>query len=300
LTAIKDAVLIARFELLRALRTWRALSLVAIYLVCTSGTAWMFTRVIRMFEHEAARTLGIATTDTPGAMMAELSKTEMWRGFLSDLTGRPELVEALVSVPAIAVFHLWVSFILVPMFAATAAAESVALDTSTRAIRYEALRTGRFEIAVGRYLGQLLLTGTAGGIGLFGTLAVGLGFMVGNSPFLLFATLVVFTFKAWLFAMPFVGMGVAISLMTSSAAWARVLALGGVAGSWVVFGVLRATEDRAWMGPIGDVLLPILPQTWLSGFWEPGLGSWPTVLVCAGLGASAVSLAAIRFVRRDL
>ena len=42
------------------------------------------------------------------------------------------------------------------------------------------------------------------------------------------------------------------------------------------------------------------PQSWLAGMWEPGLGSWPTVLVCMGLGLSAVSIAAIRFVRRDL
>lgn len=300
MTAAADVLAIARFELLRALRTWRALGLVAIYLVCTSGTAWVFTRVVRMFEREAARTLGIATTDTPGAMTAELVKTSMWRNFLGDLTGRPELVDTLVSVPAIAVFHLWVGFILVPMFAATAAAESVALDTSTRAIRYEALRTGRFEIAVGRYLGQLLLTGTAAGVGLFGTLAVGLGFMVGNPPFVLFATLVAYTIKVWVFAMPFVGMGVGISLITSSAAWARVLALGGVAGSWVLFGVLRGTEDWPRMGPIGDLLLPLLPQSWLSGMWEPGAGAAPTVAVCVALGLSAVSIAAIRFVRRDL
>ncbi len=300
MTSIRDTWLVARFELLRALRTWRAASLGVLYLVVTAGSAYIFTRILAAIERGVARTLGVATTDIPGTMMAEVAKSEEYRDLLAGLVGEGR-VDMVADLPPLAIFHLAVAIVVVPMLAGTAAAECVAIDVGTRAIRYEALRTGRLEIAYGRYFGQLLLCGVASAVGIAGTWVVGMGWMVGNSPVGLLVALATLTLRAWFFSMPAVGVGVAISQLGTSAAWARMISLVVVAGSWVVYGMLAADEDRSfWPWWLADPVAQILPQSWIGGLWAPGLGWWPSAAVCAVLGLAIVALGSLRFAGRDL
>lgn len=297
--SLRDSLLIARFEVLRAVRTWRALALIVLHLVAASGGAYLFTRLIGLLENAAADQLGVPTTETPGAMLDTLLQGDQLQELLGAMVGSEHLVAQILDIPVLAIFHLWMGFLILPFFGASASAESVAIDVQSGAVRYEVLRTGRLELVLGRLLGQLALTLVASALSVGGVWAVGMWFMVGNDPLELAAWLGWLTLRAWAFAVPFVGLGVACSQLTSSPAWARVLAVAGTAGSWVAFGFARWAES-AQHTLVADLALQLLPQGWMRGLWEPGLGWVPAATVCLVLGVAMAALGFARFARRDL
>jgi hypothetical protein len=298
--SLLDIWLVARFELLRAVRTWRALALLVLYAVASGGAAWLFTRLIGVLEQTVAQQLGVAATQVPGAMLEQLMKSDTWHDVLREMTGSSHLVESLLQVPPLALFHLWSGFLIVPFFAASASAECIALDVASRAIRYEAQRTGRLELVLGRFLGQLVLTALATLAAALAVWVVGMTCMVGNSPLALAGWLLGYAPRLWAFGLPFVAVGVAASQLTASAAWARVLAIGGVALSWVVFGLARWAEAEGRLTILADVALQLLPQGWLRGLWEPGAMWLLSALACAAVSVAVLVGGYLRFSRRDL
>lgn len=297
---MRDVGLVASFEVRRAVRTWRALALLVLYAVASAGASWLFTRLVWLMENAVARQLGVAETEVPGAMLGELLASDTWRQLVGALTGSPQLVDAVVRIPPLAMFELWFSFLVVPFFAASASAECLAIDVQSHAIRYEAMRTGRAELVLGRFLGQLALTGVATLVAALVAWGVGVGFMVEDAPAALLGWLLLLAPRAWAFSVPFVAIGVAASQLTASPAWARVLAVGGTAATWVAFGVVRWAEARGHVPLATDVALQLLPQGWLRGLWEPGVGWLASATACGALGAVALLGGYARFARRDL
>lgn len=299
LRSVVDTLLVARFEVLRAIRTWRALALVLVYLLASAGGAYLFVEGLAVAESRLAEQLGVPATRWPGPMLDRLRESDEMLRMLTSLVGDEGLVRELVHWPFLAIFQLWQGFLLVPFLAAAAAAEALALDVGTRAIRYEALRTGRAELVAGRFLGQVGLTVFATLVALAGVWAVGMTFMTGQDPLVLAWGLLVLGLRAVPFAVPFVGLGVACSSLTSSPAWARVLALAATAGTWGLYGGLVWAERPRWPW-IADALLPLLPQTWMGGLWEPGADAFVSAVTCVALGLITAGVGTLRFARRDL
>lgn len=303
---MRDIVLVARFEILRAVRTWRAAALIALYCVASGGGTWLFTRFVGAMENTLAAQLGVRPTDTPGSMLAELVKSPVWREVLEAMTGSSELVDQLVHVPPLALHNLWFGLLVVPFFASTAAAESVSIDVQTRAIRYEILRTGRFELALGRFFGQLVLTAAASALATVVAYAVGLAFLLGQDPLTLGLAMLSNVPRTWFFGVPFVAFGTAASLWTRAPAWSRVIALVAVAGTWVAYGVLDWLGDASAWQLVVDAITPVLPQSWWMDFWQPALvsrdggGWWGAAAACSAIAACALMIGYARFHWRDL
>ena len=299
LTSIRDIYLVGRFEVLRAVRTWRAMALFVLYGIAATGAAFLFTRLVKTMENALARQMGVPETEVPGAMLQELMNSDTFRSMLEGMVGTQDAVDEILGIPILAIFNLWFGFILIPFFAASASAESIAIDMQSRAIRYEVLRTGRLELVIGRFLGQLVLTAGATSIACIGVWVVGMYLMRGNMAMTLAFWLIWLSVRAWFFSIPFVGVGMGMSQMTTSPAWARVLAVGVTAGSWVAYGVARSAEDSERYGIPADLVLQILPQGHMQAMWEPVGWLW-SAAICALLGVVALMAGYTRFARRDL
>lgn len=299
MTSLRDISLIARFEVLRAIRTWRALALLMLYGIGYGGASYIFVAILHGLENQVARQLGVATTDTPGALLGALVDSDMFQELILGMTGNERLVEEITAIPPLAVFAMWFGLLLIPFFAASSSAECISIDLGSRALRYEALRTGRLELVLGRFAGQLTLTAMASLVAVCVTWCIGMWAMVGNAPLGLAVALVLMTTKAWCFSVPFAGFGVAASTMTTSAAWARVLAIGGTAGSWLLYALVSYFEDSDY-SLVADIGFQLLPQGWMHLLWEPGLGWLPAALVCIVMGMAAIGIGYARFQGRDL
>ncbi|MBW1877361.1 MAG: hypothetical protein JRI25_25985 [Deltaproteobacteria bacterium] len=298
-TSVRDAGLVARFEVLRAIRTWRAMALAVLYVVATAGGAYLFVQLIHSLESALAVQLGVPVTDQAGAMLDRLLEGDELREILGEMLGDQALVDDVLRYPVLAIFHLWEGLILIPFFAASISAESISIDMGSRALRFEALRTGRLELVTGRFLGQAALTAIASVLGIAGTWTIGILFLTGTEPLGLATALFWLTLRAWAFALPFVGLGVAFSQWTTSPNWARVMAVGATAGTWVAYGMAHAWIDTRW-GLLCDVTLQVLPQGWMQGLWHPAPGWLVSSGVCIALGFALVAAGYLRFARRDL
>lgn len=299
LRSLLDTLLVARFELLRAVRTWRALAMILLYVIASAGGAWVFIEILAEMENAIADQLMVPHTRWPGGMTDQLRNSENLLKMLEFLVGDASTVQALADVPLLAIWQLWEGLILVPFLAATAAAEAVAVDVASRALRFELLRTGRPELVAGRFLGQTVLSVVATLASLVVVWAMGMSLMVEQDPVALARGLLEMGTRAIVFSLPFAGLGIAASCLTASSNWARVLALAGTAGSWVVYGYL-VTRTTGVAASIADGVLPLLPQAWLGDLWRPGGGVVLATFVCVALAMTAVGVGTWRLMRRDL
>ena len=297
--SVIDTGLVARFEVLRAVRTWRALALILLYVIANVGGAYLFIEALSAIEDSIANQMGVPTTRWPGALTEQVRQSEELLRILGAMVGDADAVQALLAQPFLAVFQLGQGFLLMPFLAATAASEAIAIDVQNRAIRFEALRTGRPELLLGRFVGQVGLMLVASLVALASVWGLGMALTVHPEPLALAWGLLSLGLRAVVFSLPFVGFGIACSAWTSSPAWARVMALGGTAGSWVIHGVSQAATGAPWTW-LADVVGPLMPQAWLEGLWRTGGGLAVSSLVCAALALVAVGLGHVRFARRDL
>jgi hypothetical protein len=289
LTSMRDTALVARFELIRAVRTWQALAVVVLYLVATGGAARLFVAILSEIENSAAQQLGVPPTDYPGAMIGEIVKSGELHHMLGAMVGDERLVDALLGWPVLAIFHLWVGIVLMPFLATFSSAESVSADLRSRALRFELLRTGRVELAAGRFVGQALLIGLASVLAAGSTWVVGMAYMVGNDPIDLAFALIWLGLRAWGFSLPFIGIGLGCSQWTSSPAWARVLAVVASAATWVIYG-MSFTPVVIQFPIVSGILQQSLPQGWIRLLWQPD-ASW--VLATGIFGAFGLVFVAV-------
>ncbi|MEO0600093.1 MAG: ABC transporter permease subunit [Myxococcota bacterium] len=297
---MRDVLLVGRFEILRALRTWRALALLVLVSVAMGGGAYLFTRFVHLLENELAGQLGVARTEVPGAMLGELVTSDTYRRLVLQMFEDPTVQDWLLGLHPSALFFFGLSTLLVPFFAATASAETLAIDVQSRAIRFEALRTSRLDLVLGRFLGQLGIMTVAVFVAALVALLVTLAAMVVADPVGLASDIAMFTLRSWAFGAPFVGLGIAASQLTASPAWARVLAVGAVLVTWQLAALGPWMSGELGVPWLGDLLLLGLPQTWLDDLWGPG-GEWWVSLVVELALAIVVAVAPLPlFARRNL
>ena len=156
LVSIRDMLHIAFFQVIRAIRTRTILFLSIIYLLLSTGTAWITRGLVHQLEIQAANTLRVPQTKTPGAMIETLRQQESFRSMISSMIPDSDMLEWALSLPVLTIFHFWMSLIFLPFIVTVIGAEVISPSINDRSLRYEVLRTGRLELIFGRFLGRFL------------------------------------------------------------------------------------------------------------------------------------------------
>ena len=164
---LRDAWVVASFELRDSLRSRKALVLLVLYVAGAGAGTGIFVRVLSAIETALASTLQVAATNRPGAMTQALLQTREFHDIVESLIGDEHLADALVHIPPIALFYGWLAMTFVPFLVILLASDTVASEVSTGAARYSLFRTDRLAWAVGKLAGQAALVGlgiAAGGV----------------------------------------------------------------------------------------------------------------------------------------
>lgn len=294
-----DVLLIASFEVKRAVRTWRAMAMGLIYCIGMGGGVWVFTKLLYAAEKAAAETMQVAVPSKPGVLIKEAMEREDFREMVVNATGNTEVMKMLDVVPILALVVMMIGVAMLPFFAATASAECISLDRSNRALRYEIARTGRLEFVFGRYLGQATLSLTATAVSAMVAWGGGIYLMAGQDPGTLLFYIALFLLKAWVFSLPFLGLGVCISQMSSSPAWSRVLVLGLTVGSWPIYWALLGLAQIDSLAQL-EVVSRLFPHHWVSYLWVGNFDFLIAAMVLAIQSLLLVLLGFVRFWRVDL
>ncbi|MCK6521470.1 ABC transporter permease subunit [Myxococcota bacterium] len=298
---VRDSLVVARYQLARALRTRSALLLVALFGLVSTGSAYGFTRVLLVLENQVARVLRVPQTETPGALMDAMKTDADFLDMLRAIVGSDELVlQWALDLPILTVTHFWTGLGTLPFIAAAAGAEAVSNDIQDRSIRFELVRAGRLEIVAGRFLGLSLLLAVAVFAATAGVWAVAMLCMINNPPLDQITTLVSMSPRLWVWCLPFCGLGVAASQLTDNVNLARLLALAAVAVTWISFGVIEGDLLKGWMQAAAESAEVILPQYWIGDLWGPGWGWLTPAGVFVALAWCAWSLGTPVMSRRNL
>jgi len=146
-STLRDALLIARFELSESLRARRALALSTLFLLTALGLAFAYSEAVEATRH--------AIGDQQILRGAANTAYEQLLLYLAD--GNRRVARFMAEQPPAALFLVKIATWFVPILVALTSAEGIASDLGSRAARYTLLRTSRLSFALGKVFGQALL-----------------------------------------------------------------------------------------------------------------------------------------------
>jgi ABC-type transport system involved in multi-copper enzyme maturation permease subunit len=300
---IRDVLLVARFELGESVRSRLLLVMVLLFVGGGAMGAWGYTRLIGKIEEQAAEALNAPATSKPGAAVARLRDAQSYRDMLRFFLRDEDKARYYAELPPIVVFFGWAAFLFTPWLVLFTAAETIATEVASRAIRYSLLRTTRLAYALGKGGGQLLVLVGVTGLSALVFYLVAWARLAAFEPGVTALWLLSYWPRVVIFNLPFLAWALFASMVTASANLARIVALGGAVVLALIHGLtgVQAVERSPLWGPLVDLLAYLSPFGRNEGLaYPPGGGLPGDLLVCVALTVLyfAAGFAVLR--RRDV
>lgn len=285
---VRDAALIAGFDLRESLRTRRALVLVLLYLLIAAAASGIYVQIVRTIEQTLTAAAGAAEA---GAAM-DMARDEGYRAVLLFVAGNDvTLANHLATYPAMVLIFAWTSLAFLPWFIALTSYDQVAGDLHLRTIRYAAIRTSRAAYVAGKLAAQAALVTGVAALGMLPVILIGAIYLPSFQPLSTIASLLATWPITILYALAVLGIVSFSSQMCRSPGTARALAVGSLFLAW-----LSSLDLGAWA-----LLSPLSPWSWKNGLFHPDLTTRAlSVAACLGLCLGFTALGYLRFRKRDL
>lgn len=300
LGSVRDAVVVAVFDLHRSLRSRKAVLLLLLYLAGATAASGAFVHVLRSIEATMADTLQVAQTEKPGTMTGSMMESEQLLQVATELVGDPQLAAQLVATPPLALFYGWVALTFVPVLVTLTSSDAIAADVDSGASRFALVRTSRGAWATGKLLGQAALMVCGVALGAAGAWTVG---MVGLARYPAAETALWMARlggRACVFGFAYLGIALCISQLTRSANKARALGLLALVAIGTVRQLLGADRVHDAAPVVIDSILVLFPGTYALDLWRPELATrLPAMFILVALGGAAFIVGHAWFVRRD-
>lgn len=298
--ALRDALIVARFDLGESLRSRKALVFLVLYVAGAIGATILFTEVLQEVEEQLAEQLLVARTAQPGSLTEAVLESPELRGVLARLVNDNALAEALLGIPPIALVYHWIALTFAPGFVALTSSDAIAGELATGSARFALFRTDRTAWATGKLLGQSALLAVSLILGAIGAFVAGWVQLASFEPGATALYLGRYAFTAFLFAFAHLGLILGVSQLTRSVPWSRALGLLALVVAFGVHGWLVRTDFRDDASVLFDTIAQLFPAAHRMDLWQVGwsdVAPGSLMLVC--LGISLFALGHVRFLRRD-
>ena len=298
--AVRDVLVIARFDLAESLRSRRALIFLALYVAGATGGVVLFTEVLQTVEEQLAEQLLVARTNQPGSLTEAVMQSPELHDVLSRLVGSSTLATTLLGQPPVALVYHWIALTFSPAFVALTASDAISSEVATGSVRYALFRTDRSAWATGKLVGQCALLAMGLSLGAVGAWTAGFVQLASFEEGRTAVWLARYVCTAFVFAFAHLGLVMGISQLTRSVPWSRALGLMAVvmvfsAHSWL--GGERAQDAAPVLAATLQQLIPVAHRLPL---WLPDWNAMaPSAAVLAALGVSFFVAGHQRFLRRD-
>lgn len=296
----RDILIIARHEMSDAVRSRRAVIILLLYVAVILLSCNGIVSSLRRAEAQISKTLGLPPSAEAGTVIDNLWKSNSFRSTVRELIGDKELAEQLISVHPMAIVFGLLAFTLTPVFSVLIASPRIAEERASGSIRLALMRTSRGAWCLGKYIGQALMTLAALTLSAMCAWILLRLRVAGMNDLAVARGMIIFAWKAWVYALAFLGLALGISQVTSSPNKAMALGFAG----WIALAVLAVMGD-AWAG-----------EGWAQGWhgvWMlvPGghrLDLWrrdaahnvPAVVFLVSLGLAYLSIGHAGLSRKDL
>ncbi|MBO6120588.1 MAG: ABC transporter permease [Kiritimatiellae bacterium] len=292
---------VALFELAAAVRTRRAIVLVALYLAWSLlGMSGAITALGKM-EDRLAEILQVEKVEgKSGVVSAALWKSKPFQQLVRSVVGDSLIYDDIVGKHPAELIYAWIVFLSVPLLTVLVATRRVAEEVKSGAAKYMLLRVTRLEWTLGKYLGIALLMLVGLLIGAVAAWIVAAFRLSGADIPALLPAMVVWSVKAWFLSLAWLGLALGVSHLFKSGAKADAVAILLMIAFSVVPAILKGFGS-AWLGGKLLVLVRLFPSSVDAALWRSSflpVAASATWLVMLGLLYLSVGHAV--FARRDV
>ena len=292
---------VALFELAAAVRTRRAIVLVALYLAWSLlGMSGAITALGKM-EDRLAEILQVEKVEgKSGVVSAALWKSKSFQQLVRSVVGDSLIYDDIVGKHPAELIYAWIVFLAVPLLTVLVATRRVAEEVKSGAAKYMLLRVTRLEWTLGKYLGIALLMLVGLLIGAIAAWIVAAFRLSGADIPALLPAMIVWSVKAWFLSLAWLGLALGVSHLFKSGAKADAVAILLMIAFSVVPAILK-DFGSAWLGGKLLVLVRLFPSSVDAALWRSSflpVAASATWLVMLGLLYLSVGHAV--FARRDV
>ena len=292
---------VALFELAAAVRTRRAIVLVALYLAWSLlGMSAAITALGKM-EDRLAEILQVEKVEgKSGVVSAALWKAKPFQQLVRSVVDDSLIYDDIVGKHPAELIYAWIVFLAVPLLTVLVATRRVAEEVKSGAAKYMLLRVTRLEWTLGKYLGIALLMLVGLLVGAVAAWIVAAFRLSGADIPALLPAMIVWSFKAWFLSLAWLGLALGVSHLFKSGAKADAVAILLMIAFSVVPAILNAFGS-AWLGGKLLVLVRLFPSSVDDALWR---SSFMPVAASAAwlvmLGLLYLSIGHAVFARRDV
>ncbi len=297
--ALRDILLVARFDLLESLRSRRAVAILSIYAIVSGLSTLAFAQALKRLAQAAQEEAQRFGVNTESGVLDLLLESDQFHALVAGLVRDPELADALVAIHPLALFYGATAFGLIGLLVLFTSATTLTEDIASGAVRFQIFRTTRRRWAAGKLLGQSLLMATGLALGALAALVAGAVALPGEAIDSLIQWLPRVASRAWILGFAYLGLFLGVSQLTRSVGWARSLclfALVGCAAGSAVSGSLWFRD----LVPGAGLLHALFPPSHRLALWHPAWAErLPALVILAGFGAATFWAGTTLFARRD-
>ena len=292
---------VALFELAAAVRTRRAIVLVALYLAWSLlGMSAAITALGKM-EDRLAEILQVEKVEgKSGVVSAALWKAKPFQQLVRSVVDDSLIYDDIVGKHPAELIYAWIVFLAVPLLTVLVATRRVAEEVKSGAAKYMLLRVTRLEWTLGKYLGIALMMLAGLLVGAIAAWIVAAFRLSGADIPALLPAMIVWSVKAWFLSLAWLGLALGVSHLFKSGAKADAVAILLMIAFSVVPAIMNAFGS-AWLGGKLLVLVRLFPSSVDDALWRSSflpVAASATWLVMLGLLYLSIGHAV--FARRDV
>ncbi len=292
---------VALFELAAAVRTRRAIVLVALYLAWSLlGMSAAITALGKM-EDRLAEILQVEKVEgKSGVVSAALWKAKPFQQLVRSVVDDSLIYDDIVGKHPAELIYAWIVFLAVPLLTVLVATRRVAEEVKSGAAKYMLLRVTRLEWTLGKYLGIALMMLAGLLVGAIAAWIVAAFRLSGADIPALLPAMIVWSVKAWFLSLAWLGLALGVSHLFKSGAKADAVAILLMIAFSVVPAILK-DFGSAWLGGKLLVFVRLFPSSVDAALWRSSflpVAASATWLVMLGLLYLSVGHAV--FARRDV
>ncbi len=298
--SLRDACVVAAFDLGESLRSRKVLVFLALYVAGAVASTVIFTEVLQTIEEELAEQLLVARTDTPGSLTQAVMESPELLDVLSRLVRDRELAAALVRLPPIALLYGWVALTFGPIFVTLTSSETIAAEVASGSVRFALFRTDRAAWALGKLLGQAALLALGVTLGALAAWITGWIRLSSFAPLDTALWLARYAATSYAFAFAHLGLALGVSQLTRSVPWSRALGLLALAFVFAAHGWLSRDAVHEAAPVLAGSLRMFFPAAHRLDLWRLEASAvLSSIAILVALGVSYFALGHLRFARRD-
>ncbi len=292
---------VALVELSSAVRTRRALVLVALYLATSLlGMSGAITALGKM-EDQLAEILQVERVEGRSSVVsATLWKSKPFQNLGIGVVGDSPVYGDIVGRHPAELIYAWIVFLAVPFLSVFVASRRVADEVKSGAAKYVLQRVSRLEWTLGKYFGQALMMLVGLIVGAAAAWCVAAFRLSGADIPALLPAMLIWSVKAWFLSLAWLGVALGVSHLFKSGSKADFLCVLMLVAFAVLPRLIAANADGVVWSHL-QVLSRLFPASVEDSLWRASFS--PVADAAAWLlftGLFWLSLGHMVFARRDV